>query len=51
MTQVALGMLGSLKQAGFAFVLNEKWYAAVNIEFVTLAPKVLVPDENPETPF
>lgn len=51
MDRVALGMLGSLRKAGFVFVLNEKWYVAANIDYVTLAPKVLVPDENPETPF
>ena len=42
MERVALGMLGALKKAGYASVQNEKWYAAVNFEFVTLAS---TPDE------
>ena len=42
--RVALGMLGQLRQAGYAFVQNEKWYAAVNIARVTLEPS---PAEEP----
>ena len=46
MSKVAMGMLGSLRQAGYAFVQNDKWYAAVNIDFVTLAIT-----SDPQTPF
>jgi hypothetical protein len=47
MERVALGMLGQLRGAGYAFVLGLQWHAAVNVPRITLEPS----PAEPETPF